>query len=486
MTLAQNHPLRLNGSSAILALLLLTSIVSACGGTKKVTNKNNGLSTVTTSGAGNAPIVDKPIEKPIEKPHSGYAPIKRDTIVWYDTIFTDREKLVVRNKEYQGVRVAKDTISRILIKKTMDKSPKSSYNMVVMLPFMTHLFDPSKGGNVPEQCRIAVNFYEGMKMAIQDLRSEGLVLNIRVVDENVGGSVVDSLLNTEEVLNADVIFGPVLHNSVNKVSEFCLREGKLHISPIDPKEITHPNENFLQFNPTVKGHSEATLKHCFDRFRTRTNVIIVSRDEPNELEVVRYLESIYPLYDRMGGTIHTYTIPEGSMFSCETFNQYTSYSDSNVVIVPSWANETFVGETVKAIRSCGKRTYIFGMPKWADMKKIYSSFGPNVYISDEVDVNVEQEEIKKFRRRYFDSFRSVPGEFNYKGYDIMLYLGRMLKRNGLGLVDKIGDSEQTYYHTSFYFKPNYQVDENGRQVKFLENKSMNIKRFSEGRFVRHY
>jgi hypothetical protein len=482
MTLVLNRQLLSNGSKFLFFSILVISF-SACGGSKKVTS-NGGLSTVTTHST--KPVETKPTDPIVVKSKENYEPIKRDTIVWYDTINTGSERIVICNKEHNGFRFAKDTIERIVLKKEMNKRPKDSYNMVIMLPFMTNLFDPS-GGGVKEQSRVAVDFYEGVKMAIQDLRSEGLNLNIRVVDENAGGYIIDSLLNTDEVLNADIIFGPVIHASANKVSEFCLKEGKLNISPLNPKELTNPNENFLQFNPTNKGHAESLLRHVMNRFRSKANVIIVSRDEPNELEVVRYLESIYPLYDRMGNSVHTYTVAEGAVFSCETFNQYTTSSDSNVVIFPCWANETFVSETLKAIRSCGKKVYVFGMPKWADFKKSYGSFsGLNLCISDETAVDVTNDEIKKFRRRYFDNFRSVPGEYGYKGYDIMLYLGRMLKRNGLGLVDKVGDSEQTFYHTSFEFKPTYHIKGNNKTIMYLENKAINIKRFTDGRFVKIY
>jgi len=110
-----------------------------------------------------------------------------------------------------------------------EKMLKNYYTVAVMLPFLGNQF--TSYGPIPEKSKRALEFYEGVKMAMNELQSMGVPMTIYVFDTQYDEHVVKSLLNSGSLYQADLIIGPVNKKNCQLVAEFARKNSKVMVSP---------------------------------------------------------------------------------------------------------------------------------------------------------------------------------------------------------------------------------------------------------------
>jgi ABC-type branched-subunit amino acid transport system substrate-binding protein len=480
----------------VVTIALMANLLLAACGTPKSTGKDKGLSTVTTESSNKPTGNDHPNKpaKPTEPVATGtdYKPMRRDTLSYNDTMQVGLELVVVQVKKYNGVTVSVDTLVKTPFYKSFvpEIRQRTTYNVVVMLPFKTKETLESLNA-LKGSVRLAVDYYEGLKMALNDLEREGLSMNVRVVDTQADGAVVDSLLSTSHLLEADIIIGPVTSENIRKVSTFCRERNITMISPLNSKtEGVKFANNMLVLNPTIETHGENILNHIKTQYPYRRNVVIVSSGKPYEVELVKHMQS-HAAANGMG-TLREYNCND--KFSLAELKEQMTVGDSNLVVFTFWHDEDMINRALRELNASPKgRTIVYGMPIWISFQKvpfnIYNNIG--ICVSSESHYDINDPEIQKFKRRYFNAYRWPPSNYAYRGYDDMVFIGRAIKRYGLDFhyfVD--GNENRTYYHTEYDIQPRYLSAPPLASnrifpdfIKYYENTKVKILRYSVYRFV---
>jgi hypothetical protein len=369
----------------------------------------------------------------------------------------------------------------------------TAYNVAVILPFLTDRFNVASA-SVPDNALWALNFYGGLRMALDELTEEGIRLNVSVHDSKADDNTTSNLLRSNaDILNAHAIIGPYRRDNAALAAEYAKRNGKVFISPYSAtSDVSSNNPNYVQVNPTLQTHCEAIVRHALKNYRP-DQIVLVSRDKPAEVARFQYF---HDEYFRLVGTRTTtkfreFIIADGSAdLGNVNVMPFIELSDTTVFIIPNWSDETFLISFLRKVelaRGTSRHIAVYGMPQWMSMERIDFDYFEklNVHVSSSVFIDPLATDVQFFKRKFFQRFGAVPREEAYLGYDVMRYCGQMLKNHGTKFQYSLEKEPIQALHTRFEFERVVTPTTTGLEtppVQRWENKYLNILRFREYQF----
>ncbi len=131
--------------------------------------------------------------------------------------------------------------------------PGDTYHLAFLLPFLTN---QATAGAVPEKSRLAIQFYAGAKIALEQLSREGNVnLVVDVYDTQADDADFEKLMRNSRLEKAQVFIGPVRPSHLTPFAEWTKARRKILVSPESPvMDLTTQNPDFIQINPSLQSH----------------------------------------------------------------------------------------------------------------------------------------------------------------------------------------------------------------------------------------
>jgi ABC-type branched-subunit amino acid transport system substrate-binding protein len=360
------------------------------------------------------------------------------------------------------------------------KELKTTYDLSIPLPFFRDKYNSATGANY-DKSLFALDFYAGVKLAMDSLSYSNINLNVNIVDTKPDFTAV---LNQYEVSKTDVMLGPVEKDNLPAAIAFSNDKKKTVVSPYFPSlDLEGENPNFVQVKPSLKTHCEAITNHTRARYKPEL-VVLLARQQDGESARFKYFQDKNALISRSSTApkFREATVDEKMI----DISKLVSPTLTTVFVVPSW-NEAFVGALLKKIdEHPNKRNIvIYGMPQWMDFAGMNDYFDRlKVRISSSTFVDVNRPEVRIFRQRFVDKFGKMPNNDAYLGYDCALYFGEAMKKYGSKFAYFLDREPRKLLHTKFLFEPVYRstttgTDDFGKVMKY-ENKYVNILRYSGG------
>ncbi len=369
----------------------------------------------------------------------------------------------------------------------------SSYNMAVVLPFLSHRFN-STTNDIPDNAEWALEFYNGMQMAFDVLSAEGVALNVSVLDSRASDQAVGALARTNtDIANAHLVIGPYRRNNVSILAERMRATGGVLVSPHSASSnVSNQNPNYIQVAPTLESHCRAIMQHVQSRYQ-REQVVLVGMDTRDETARFEYFQREYQrLTSLMDTTRIRELVVDTSQLDMQSIDlkPYLGYADETVFILPSWSDELFVYNFLRKLdldRNQYQRVVVYGMPQWKNYERIDFDYYEklNVHISSGVFIDDFDADIRQFKRTYFDRFGSVPNSEAYLGYDITRYFGRMIHEHGTRFQYLMGNDPLQMLHTQFDFQSVVVPTASAAELPIIqrwENRYVNILQFKNFRF----
>jgi hypothetical protein len=363
---------------------------------------------------------------------------------------------------------------------------KSTYEVAVLLPLYTGDFITNN--QVPSKAKRSINYYEGMLLGFRRLEGEGVNMNVNVFDTKVNN--ISTLMSKSEVANADLIIGPVSSGNVAIAAQSNKTNKQLLVSLNSSENLTHENPYFIQASPSLSSHCETVVKH-FKTHNPTSKIILLGRNE--DAAVFPMYQDANMLYegssdvDRLSEYIVT---GSNSDYDIRGLNSQLSRLDTNIIVIPS-GNQGFVYSMLRSL-SLIRTTYpiiVVGMPRWENFLRIDPDYyiKMNVHISNSAYINHNDFNITEFKRSFFNEYGMPPTTEAYKGYDVALYFGRMLKEHGTTMLSQLANNPKQMLHSNLQFQPTYtsnSVGEGSSTVDQFENKYVHILRFDNYIFVK--
>lgn len=502
---------RSNGNKLVM-LFVLALLLSSCaffrpadaGGKDGQPGKDDKKKEKTTKKEDEELLLDPVPGKKVYDPETGtlvvvdQTPVgSMDTIRWKDVPYDSMPP--IRSQALVGENQEKGNAPELVGRGEYGTEYFSVYNVALILPFLSDNFNPA-GSEITENSNWALHFYGGAQMAFEKLEEEGVKLNVAVMDSKANERRMDTLLTRRtELFNAHLIIGPYRRENVEKVASFARRTGKTFVSPHSAASgISSNNPDYIQVSPTLEAHCKSITRHVRKRFRPG-QVVLVSRDKAEESARFAYFQAENYL---IGGVrndslkFREYIVEEKSAsFQNINLAPYLAQQDTVVFILPSWSNETFIYSflsKLKLARRADTYVEVYGMPQWINFERMdYDLYEDlNVRVSSDTYIDNYQQDIQFFRSRFFDRYGVPPRDEAFRGYDVMLYFGRMIKKHGTKFQYALEKEPQQMFHTRFDFErivqPARATGQENAPIERFENKFVNILKFENYQFQLDY
>ena len=346
------------------------------------------------------------------------------------------------------------------------KQSKGYYNFGILLPLDIETLDPEK----PRRNQYAVDIYQGMKMAKLMLLKEGITVNLFTYDVANNADDMLELVNNESFKKMDLLVGP-LYMETNKVaSAYCEAFQIPIINPMsnNRKILDEYNLSFLA-QPSAEMQAMKASDFVRKQAFMGRNTAIYYTDSPNDstmaatyrqqmqkvgYEIVKF-EKILPYSDDIGSKLPVNRVSHIFMA--------TSDKKAGLSMITALNKKDYMSPLITTAEAFNSSNLSNG-----------TLAGREVYCLDPEFVDLEKPEVDGFRKDYLNKYGIIPSYYAFHGYDLALFWGRILGRNGnnirRGLDNR--DSYKDIYTLSGY---NY--------IRSQDNQILPVTTFQNYKFV---
>lgn len=277
-----------------------------------------------------------------------------------------------------------------------------------------------------------IEFYEGALMAMEDIQSRGMSIDLYVFDTDQDPRKVEELARSRILEDMDLIIGPVYSMNLSIISDYLSTSNIPIVSPFVQKEdLLRANQSLFEANPS-NSVENAVLSGIVATDYNK-NIVLVHAGDSIEKEKVESFK--WTLMDslRQYGPLEDISLKE--VFYSEnrarrdTINEIKDAllkSEANTIVVVS-ERETFVSEVLAKIFSLSKEydLKVYGFPEWQQFRNIQLDYYHNmdVFILTPYFLDYSQSNVQGILKRYRDKFNTEPAPYSFAwiGYDIMNY-----------------------------------------------------------------
>lgn len=199
--------------------------------------------------------------------------------------------------------VLSSTTSVSVVKDTtfFHKSKKATYNIGLFLPFKLVESETINSDELarakapfPQTQALALDFYAGIKKAVDSLVSKDFEVNIHLFDaEERDSTKIEAICKTAEFKTLDVVFGPLYSGIFKLVSNYTKSIGIPIVSPvIQQNKILFNNRLVSKVTPSVYTLIESLADYCTDSLLATSNIIIVNSTSKDQ-EYIKAFKNRY-------------------------------------------------------------------------------------------------------------------------------------------------------------------------------------------------
>ncbi|MDP2387130.1 MAG: LysM peptidoglycan-binding domain-containing protein [Bacteroidota bacterium] len=368
---------------------------------------------------------------------------------------------------------------------TLTRPKKTEYTIGLFLPFE---FNNISAINVdqlikdkqdfPEMQTVAIDFYEGMKYAMDSLQSNDCKYTFAFYDTQERDSLqVDKIMKDEAFKKLDMIVGPMFNSTFKVVSEKAKETGIPIISPVTQhNKVLFNNPYTSKTTPSNVTLVEGLAEFVADSFKGQ-NVVIINSGKVKEQAIIKTFKSHYNdylsvVYDNTKDTIGEAKGLGGAKvaYNPTKKNYYVILSEDDVYLTDLLTQlNSFIDKK--------KELNVIGLKKWISIDHLdpeYLNKFNFIYPSASF-VNDQNPEVRRAGKLYKSKFYTDPSDYYFHGIDIGLYYLNALKESGPDFYKNLDKNRKKGMTMDFnFFRPS--------ETTGFDNKSIQIIRYSDYQF----
>ncbi len=317
---------------------------------------------------------------------------------------------------------------------------KSSYSVLVLLPFMGDDLEPTLGR---KRHQFVLDLFEGTKMAVEKLSDEGVTIELKAYDTKKSEVETKKILQDPQLNNADLIIGPLYQGPSKVALDFSFRNKINIINPLSfNSKITAQNPFSFLYKPsneTVGKHIAAYAAHRLEKHKQ--GIILYEDNEADSIRAANYhLEALEQGYNIALSKAYRPTDTRAIMdfFTALSENRLKTDEGRSIYvsnigsIFVSSQNRVFAANIATAMDVREEDITLIAPYEWLNFVSvdfdIYQRLGALLYAPDFFDVG--KEDYQEVRDNYIEKYARVPESRVFIGYDMMMHYGRSLGEYG--------------------------------------------------------
>ena len=333
------------------------------------------------------------------------------------------------------------------------------------------------GSNVPPYLVNGIEFYNGVKLAAEELQAEGLHVRIVVTDSRAAKFNADQWKKSIEGQASIVICSPQSAMELKTIADKIKPYGIPLLSMLPNDAGINGYPNFMIINPTLQTHCIQLYK-MLQRYHSIDNIVLLTPRGAAETRLKGYLKGAaknspsVPLKWRESALSDT--------FSAEDIMPLLDSMQNNILVVPTL--QTHIAQKLIRVLVGIKDIYrctVVGMPTWETIALSKPEYkGVDVYYGTPfLTTSGNAYLYETFAKKFKSMTNALPGDMASRGYEITLRYVRLLAAYGPDFMKHINDVQFKIFN-DFYFEP---VGINiNNQKDYLENERIYFIKKTDG------
>ncbi|MEO9258460.1 MAG: LysM peptidoglycan-binding domain-containing protein, partial [Crocinitomicaceae bacterium] len=306
---------------------------------------------------------------------------------------------------------------------------KDSYKILVLLPMnyassQSAISGMDQNSSLNKYTKVAIDFYMGIKLALDSLQKLGLNADVQLIDTRVDSNAVLNYLKTCGNDKPDLIIGPLMPNLLKVTARWCKENKVPLLSPVasnsallkdnpyffssvpsdlrllegmaDDLALNHSQHNLILVTSGIAGD----LKN-YDLIRTRINSQLKSNAIRSKLKEVSYR-----------GELNAAIIND-------TVNIFIFPSENRVAV------SYFMTAMNKIKNTKGERVNItvYGLKEWENFEELKINYKQklNLHYPSSINLNYSDSTVNVLIQQFRKKYKTDPGKFGIQGFDISYY-----------------------------------------------------------------
>lgn len=333
------------------------------------------------------------------------------------------------------------------------------------------------GNNIPNHILSGLDFYNGVKIAADELATEGVATRIQVIDTKSPNFLDKFFRDTAYEGMGIVISAAQSAQELKSIADILrpTRTPLISILPNDAGINSYPE--LMIVNSTLKVHSEQLYKFV-QRNHSIDNIVMLTPAGVAETRLKQYFEEANKSTKSVKLKWKDVALTES--FDTATLISLLDSNQLNVIIAPTLNG----GQAQKVVSLLSMvapryRTAVFGMPTWEmvsftrpEYKGVDVWYG-TPFVSSTGNAYLTEQFSEKFKALT----NSRPGDMAFRGYEITMRYVKTLVAYGPQFMNHINDYRFRLFN-DFNFQPvNLRSNE---QVDYLENQKIYFIKKTDG------
>ncbi|AQG79172.1 outer membrane protein assembly factor BamD [Spirosoma montaniterrae] len=320
---------------------------------------------------------------------------------------------------------------------------KGYYNVAIMFPFRISEFD---SGKRLRSNQYVYDLYDGIRMAKDKLQEEGITVNLFAYDVDNDAAKTQELLNGSAFSQTDLIIGP-LYVEPNKIATaYANQNNILLLNPIATSNelILNQPMAFLA-QPSLTRQAQQMAAHAMRLGPNRRVAIYFGASRKDSLLAVAYQAELKRLnaqvvdFQRLKATAQA--TADAMRLTPAARPATASAAQSATTVSPITLGHVFLAsisddDGPRLLDALARRRVSGPLMATASAFDYYrnstSTFTRrDLYLLYPDYIDNQREFVLSFEEQYLAKRNTIPSVFTAQGYDMMLFFGRQLAKNGV-------------------------------------------------------
>jgi hypothetical protein len=356
---------------------------------------------------------------------------------------------------------------------------KSRYRIDIIIPlYLDELVQDNKltfTGKIPDKAQAGINFYQGIKLAADTLKTIGYTADIYVHDLNATCVSLDQLIASDSFGNSDLIIGFVPAQQVTALATYAAKKQINFVSAFSPSDANiHDNPYFILLNPTLQTNCASIVKSAL-KLQPNGRILLYKHSRSsNDSNAYNYIVDQSKASDFT--EVDCNQLPDSA-----TLASLLDNINTNIILMPI-LDVAYADKLVQQLhRSFPKYKFeIFGMPSWKSLttNRRMMDWGGHIGINItqayyfDPSVSVGQQ----FATAYRNAYGTQASEIAFRGFELVYWMTDLLQKYGTLFNDKTEDDGMAIF-TRFDLKPKL---DKAQRFLYIENKHLYLYHYQAG------
>jgi len=315
-----------------------------------------------------------------------------------------------------------------------------------MLPFRL------QNESVAREVQSFLDLYEGMKVAQEDLKNEGITINLLPFDTENDANNVRRLVGLSAMKNIDMFFGPLYPTTFPIVSEFAQKNGINMVNPLSyTPDLIEGKQNTYLFEPSFHTQAKAVADYSFDSLNADNAYIIygnsrkdstlahaykkIVEEKGGKIMVFEKVSAGKTTFNRINSLLKPIASKPPKLKEGETFKK--PEGDTTVHIFVASSELAVAGSVISVLKTSRVDIPLFIDKDWLKFDQIdMNDFMDRSVFFIYTDY-ISPLKNKEFIKKYINKTNFLPSEYAYVGYESFYFFGKTMHKYGVNFENQL-------------------------------------------------